>query len=65
MGYSGTGNTKLSLSMILSNIQDSKAYGRGLFSSEINRDFMEGCNFLKSYSFEYPDKDLWLDNFGK
>lgn len=51
--------------MILSNIQDSKAYGRGLFSSEINRDFMEGCKFLKSYSFEYLDKDLWLDKFGK
>ena len=51
--------------MILSNIQDSKAYGRGLTSSEINRDFMEGYKFLKSYSFEYLDKDLWLDKFGK
>lgn len=26
---------------------------------------MERCKFLKSYSFEYLDKDLWLDKFGK
>ena len=51
--------------MISSGMQDSKAYGRGLFSSEINRHFMEGYKFLKRYSFEYLEKDVWLDKFGK
>lgn len=40
----------------------SKAHGRGLFSSEIGRDFMEECKFLKTFSFEYLENDLWLNN---